>query len=427
MKNIPTLRNRKNKVIYAIAVALCVVLLAVGYLAATNGGESFYASADGALYLRAKVTEIVETASEHDDNGMLLSQDTVFKARILKGELKGEAVTAYQNYSSYTPLNPRRVEVGDSIVVAHFDGVDEWNFIDFVRSDAIIILTLLFALLLVLFGRKKGVKTVFSLALTVIAVIFVFMPAVLGGGNIYFWAIAVCVYIIVMTLIITSGLGPMSLAASMGCVGGVLVSLLLTIITDSFIHITGNADPHSIFLLYIGEGLDLRALIYASIIIGSVGAVMDVAVDISASLKELAVKLKKPTMGELFRSGLNIGRDVIGTMSNTLVLAYIGGSMCSLLLYFYNNWSNAFYLFNIEIIIVEMLKILVGSIGILLTLPLTALVSSWLYTLEGMRAHILDEMPEDTDEAEDEYAAILERAGSFDGDIKTEKDEKTDE
>ena len=412
---------------YAIAVALCVVLLAVGYLAATDGGGSFYASADGALYLRAEVTEIVETASEHDDNGILLSQDTVFKARISDGDRKGETVTAYQNYSSYTPLNPRRVEVGDSIVVAHFDGVDEWNFIDFVRSDAIIILTLLFALLLVLFGRKKGFKTVFSLALTVIAVIFVFIPAVLGGGNIYFWAIAVCVYIIVMTLIITSGLSPMSLAASMGCVGGVLVSLLLTLITDAFIHITGNADPHSIYLLYIGGGLDLRALIYASIIIGSVGAVMDVAVDISASLKELAVKLKKPTMGELFRSGLNIGRDVIGTMSNTLVLAYIGGSMCSLLLYFYNNWSNAFYLFNIEIIIVEMLKILVGSIGILLTLPLTALVSSWLYTLEGMRAHILDEMPEDTDEADDEYAAILERAGSFDGDIKTEKGEKTDE
>ncbi|MBQ8207233.1 MAG: YibE/F family protein [Clostridia bacterium] len=414
---------RKERLIYLISVLLCVIILAVGYFAATDGGKSFYAPPEGSLYLRAKVTAIVDTVSEYGEDGELLSQDTVFEAKITGGEQKGDIVTAYQNYSSYTPFNPRTVKVGDSVIVACFEGVENWNFIDYVRSDAIIILALFFALLLVLFGRKKGIKTVFSLLLTVIAVVFVFMPAILLGGNIYFWAVAVCVYIIVMTLVITSGLSPMSLAASAGCVGGVLVSLVLTFITDAFIHISGNADPHSIYLIYIGDGLDLRALIYASIIIGSVGAVMDVAVDISASLKEITAKLKKPTMGELFRSGLNIGRDVIGTMSNTLVLAYIGGSMCSLLLYFYNNWANAVYLFNIEIIIVEMLKILVGSIGILLTLPLTALVSSWLYTRDGMRAHILSETSEEIGEAKDDFAEMLENAGTF-GSSTEKNDEK---
>ncbi|MBE6538293.1 MAG: YibE/F family protein [Ruminococcaceae bacterium] len=403
--------KNKSILIYAFSVFVCIVVLAVGFFAATGGDEPFYAPADGNLYLRARVVSINDTVSEYDDEGKVLSSDTFFEAEIRSGDRKGEKVTAIQNYSSYTPFNPRAVEVGDSVIVAHFEGVENWNFIDFVRSDAIVVLALLFALLLVLFGRKKGIKTVLSLALTIIAVVFVFMPAVLTGGNVYFWAVAVCVYIIVMTLVITNGISPMSLAAASGCVGGVLASLLLTFITDAFINITGNADPHSIYLIYIGDGLDLRALIYASIIIGSVGAVMDVAVDISASLKELAIKLGKPTMGELFRSGLNIGRDVIGTMSNTLVLAYMGGSMCSLLLYFYNNWANAVYLFNIEIIIVEMLKILVGSIGILLTLPLTALVSAWLYSSRPMKDYI----SKDCEISSDEFSEQLYKVGEFKG------------
>ncbi|MBR6603604.1 MAG: YibE/F family protein [Clostridia bacterium] len=403
--------KKREKIIYIISVILCIAILIIGYFTATHG-KSYYAEADGELYLRAKVKEIITSIPVYGDEGEILSEDTVFEAIISSGENNGEKVTVYQNYSSYTPFNPRTVSVGDSVIIAKFDGVDNWNFIDFIRSDAIIVLVLLFCALLVIFGRKKGLKTVLSLLLTVLAVIFVFMPAILTGGNIYFWAVATCVYIIFMTLIINDGISKMSLAASIGCVGGVLASLLLTFITDAFIKISGNADPHSIYLLYIGEGLDLRALIYASIIIGSVGAVMDVAVDIAASLKEIASKLEKPTKHELFRSGINIGRDVIGTMSNTLVLAYIGGSMCSLLLYFYNNYASPIYLFNIEIIIVELLKILVGSIGILLTLPLTAFVSALIYTSSKKK---------NEKNAADVFSDMLDAAGEFESPSKNDQ------
>lgn len=411
---------KRDKIIYSVSVILCIALLVIGYFYATNG-KSYYAESSGEVYLRARVKEIITNIPVYGDGGELLSEDTVFEATVTRGEMKGKTFTVYQNYSSYTPFNPRSVAVGDDVIIAHFEGVENWNFIDFVRSDAIIILALLFGVLLIIFGRKKGLKTVLSLALTVLSVMFVFMPAIITGGNIYFWAVAVCIYIIFMTLIITDGISKMSLAASVGCAGGVLASLLLTYITDSFIKISGNADPHSIYLLYIGEGLDLRALIYASIIIGSVGAVMDVAVDIAASLKELASKLEKPKKHELFMSGINIGRDVIGTMSNTLVLAYIGGSMCSLLLYFYNTYSSPIYLFNIEIIIVELLKILVGSIGILLTLPLTAFVSAVIYTAKGTKK---------ANTASDGFSDMLDAVGEFesarrnDSQVEVTEDEK---
>ncbi|MEE0969121.1 MAG: YibE/F family protein [Clostridia bacterium] len=430
------LRKKREKIKYAAAVALFLALLLAGIAAATHKGD-FYAPSDGSVYARAKVCEIIRSEGELDDDGVLIYGDITFLAEIKSGENKGDIVEINQNLSSDTPLNPRQVKKGDSIIAANFEWDEKWHFVEFVRSDAIAVLALIFAALLIIFGRKKGIKTVFSLVLTVIAVVFVFMPAVLSGGNIYFWAVAVCIYMIVMTLVITSGLSPMSLAASLGCVGGVLASLSLTLVTDFFIKISPNADSHSIYLMYIGDGLDVRALIYAAVIIGSVGAVMDVSVDIAASLKELTVKLRTPSMRELFRSGLNIGRDVIGTMANTLVLAYIGGSMCSLLLYFYNNASNAVYLFNIEIIVVEMLNILVGSIGILLTLPLTALISARIYTIEKMRAHILSEAEEALPDKtlskenlheEDIFSDRLEEAGIFQsGQVLSKEGEKNEE
>ena len=408
---------KKDKIIYSLSVILCIGLLFIGYFTAIHG-KSYYAEDGGEVYLRARVEEIITSIPVYGDDGEILSEDTVFEATVTRGDMKGETVTVYQNYSSYTPFNPRTVAVGDSVIIAHFEGVQNWNFIDFVRSDAIIVLALLFGSLLIVFGRKKGLKTVLSLVLTVISVVFVFMPAIITGGNVYFWAVAVCIYIIFMTLIITDGISKMSLSAAIGCAGGVFASLLLTFITDAFVKITGNADPHSIYLLYIGEGLDLRALIYASIIIGSVGAVMDVAVDIAASLKEIASKVESPTKHELFRSGINIGRDVIGTMSNTLILAYIGGSMCSLLLYFYNNYSSPLYLFNIEIIIVELLQILVGSIGILLTLPLTAFVSAVIYTAKRTKK---------ARHATDGFSDMLDAAGEFESACKNDSEDEVTE
>lgn len=411
------MKKKKEKIIYFLVILLCLALPVLGFFTATEG-KPFFAEGGDTVYLRAKVTEILNTENEYGENGEVLSADLSFSSKVITGgEFKGKTLTAVQNYSSYTAFNPREIKVGDSVILGHFEGVDAWNFIDFVRSDAIIVLALLFCVLLVIFGRKKGLKTVLSLGLTLISVFFVFIPAVIMGQNVYLWSIIVCIYIIVMTLSIVNGISPMSLAASAGCTGGVLISLAITLITDSFIQITGNADSHSIFLLYIGEGIDLHALVYASIIIGSVGAVMDVAVDISASLKELAYKLKTPTFHELFYSGIRIGRDVIGTMSNTLILAYIGGSMCSLLLYIYNNAASPFYLFNIESIIVELLNVLVGSIGILLTLPLTSLISAWIYTRPSMLIRITE--PEETyikgegNKSDDEFSAALDDAGIF--------------
>ena len=148
----------------------------------------------------------------------------------------------------------------------------------------------------------------------------------------------------------------------------------MTLITDGFIHLTGYRVDSDLYLMFIGENgpIDLRAIVFAGILIGSIGAVMDVAVNMAAALHEVACKIKKPTFKELYKSGLTISRDMIGTMCNTLILAYIGSSMSMVLLIIYNNSYSPLAMFNRENMITELLTMLIGSFGILSALPLTS-------------------------------------------------------
>ena len=223
-----------------------------------------------------------------------------------------------------------------------------------------------------------------SLTLTCLAVFYVFIPAVLAGENIYSWSIATCIYMTLMTLFIVNGVNRKSIAAVLGCLAGVLVAGLLTVLMDYTMTLTGVLDENSVILYNLrGENpLNLRAIIFGAIIIGAVGAIMDVSISIAAALAELKEKLPHIGFKELLHSGMNISRDIMGTMSNTLILAYIGGFMSSVLLMVAYN-SSMLDLFNREMIVVECLQALVGSLGILLTLPFTSLICAVLFHGDG--------------------------------------------
>ena len=152
----------------------------------------------------------------------------------------------------------------------------------------------------------------------------------------------------------------------------------MTVISAYFLNLTGITSEETIYIK-MDFDIDLNALIFAGIILGAVGAVMDVSVSISSSLKEIHDQVDSPTFGGLVKSGITIGRDIMGTMANTLVLAYIGCELSATLLQAVYS-SSLTTLFSREKIVTELLQALVGSIGILLTIPLTAVVSAALYT-----------------------------------------------
>jgi uncharacterized membrane protein len=396
----------KKKIIYAASIVLAVLLLILGYLSVKDGYDIQYG--DNSDYLRAKITEITSVDEEkpYAESSYTLTTYN-FKAQIKSGDRKGDTVTATQTIDSSAMFNTRPVSENDTIIIYQTRIGDEssWSFAEYVRSDAMLVLAVLFCAALIMFGRMKGFKTLITLLLTIGSVFFVLMPAIISGRNIYFWTIVVCLYITAMTLVIVNGISFMSLVGGIGCMGGVLIAAAITLVMDLILKLTGYTDECTIYIKGINNGaINLKALVFAGILIGSIGAVMDVAVNIAASLHEVATKIEKPSFSELFKSGITISRDIIGTMSNTLILAYIGSSLCSVLLIIYNNSFSMLNLFNKENIIVELLKILVGSFGILSALPLTSAVSALFYS----KFEKISKRKNQSRDDKDDYSEMLE-------------------
>ena len=148
----------------------------------------------------------------------------------------------------------------------------------------------LFCVGVLLFGRFKGLNTLISLLFTCLAVFAVYIPSILSGQNLYIWTVVVCFYIIVMTMLLINGLDKKSLCAGLGCFCGVLVAGLITFIMSRMMNLTGMASEDTLYLtmLELEKPIDLKAIIFGTITIGALGAVMDVAMDISSSLMRYA-------------------------------------------------------------------------------------------------------------------------------------------
>ncbi|MEG3028974.1 MAG: YibE/F family protein [Oscillospiraceae bacterium] len=380
--------SKKNKqtVAYILTVVFSLLYIFLGNRIATRNHIS---RADLTLGVpeKVQVTAVLDSNYEHtlhgDDASARSESIILFTAKFLSGYKKGEEVKAVQRIDDMYAIEMRHVAEGDKIIV--FANPDEsidvkYMFAEFYRVDFLIFLSLAFCVLLLIFGRTKGVNTLISLTFTVVSIFYVFIPAVLNNENIYFWSVCTCIFIILMTLLIVSGFTRKSLAAMAGCFSGVCVSGILVLISDQFIHMTGLVNEDSMYLLMLNdkEPISIKAVIFAAIIIGAIGAIMDVSMSISASLAELKEQVGQMSAGQITKSGLAIGRDIMGTMANTLILAYIGSSLSvTLLLAAYN--SSMLLLFNTEMIIVELLQAITGSFGILLTIPLTSVICGILY------------------------------------------------
>ena len=390
---------------YFATVIIAIFLLYIGHITAVDG--LFILQDDQNETVRARVLTIVErserTASDFeffDDFGFFDDSDffdsfddeefdfshflyvpgttIIFEARVTRGIRRGEIITAEQSFNPFLPDRSKEIARGDNILLVNNNF--GWFFGGYVRTNGLIGLGVLFIFCLLFFGRKKGFNTILSLAFTCASIFAVFVPAILSGKNIYLMAILVCIYTIAMTLLIVIGYNKKSLAAVAGCTGGVIVAAIIALIMDRVLNLTGLVDEHSRHLIHLPGDvqLNLNALIFAGIIIGAMGAIMDVAISISSSLWEIKENAKIIKLKELFRSGMNIGRDIMGSMANTLILAYIGSSLTVVLLLAV--YSGSFLnLFNSEMIAVEILQALAGSLGILFAMPLTAFFCSVLF------------------------------------------------
>jgi len=377
--------KRSHAIFYAIVLLASILFLLIGNAVSGQAGIGALAQEQAHKVVQARVTHIIsrtEDTFEFSIYDIATAVDIIFLAEITHGDLRGQIVTAEQSLGSLTMFEDKEVEVGDRILLGYGgDWTENYFFMNYVRFNTLVALAIIFFLLVVLFGGIKGFNALVSLGFIGAAIFVVLVPAILSGRNIYATTIIVSIFAILSTLCIVVGPNKKTLTAVLGCLGGVFLAGGLMAVMDIILGLTGMFDSETVALLMLPTQvpINLNAIIFASVIIGAVGAIMDVALSMSTSLWEIKLASDKPNFKTLFKSGVNIGRDILGTMLNTLVLAYLGSSLVLVLLLVAN--SNSFAeLINWEMIIVEILRALVGSFGMLLTIPLTAGICAWAYT-----------------------------------------------
>ncbi len=372
--------KNKQSVYQVIAVIVSALLIFLANLYVTGGAPVFKGSTEGET-VRCRVIRVTDVKTDNV-SGETEFVTVRFKAQALNTALRGKTLEVVQEIDRSFVFCPKQVEQNDKILVESYtaDGETHYYFGDYVRITPLLWLLAIFCILIIVFSRMQGLKTVVSLGFTCLSVFTVLIPAILNGHNIYLWSIVVCMFITVMTLSIISGFNVKALCAGIGCVCGVLCAGLTVLISDKFLNMTGMLEEESVYLiqLYPDNPINLKAIIFAMIIVGAVGAVMDVSMSISSSLYELRLKSPHIRPVELMKSGFTIGRDMMGTMANTLVLAYIGSSLTSVLLLVAYN-AGIEQVINKEMIVAEILQALAGSLGMLLTLPLTSAVCAAIY------------------------------------------------
>ncbi|OJF95342.1 YibE/F family protein [Alkalibacterium sp. 20] len=325
-------------------------------------------------YERAKVLEVENTDGAGLDEGFYTEILSV-RIAFLSGERKGEESDAI-HYLTGNPGHDFSVTPGDRVLVniQEIDGETEVHIIEYVRDTYIYIVGGIFIALLILLGGMKGIKTIITLALTLFLLLYVLIPGLLAGYSPILLTIGISIIITVVTILIVGGRNIKSYAAIIGVLGGVLIAGIIAYVSGSQMNLTGLSSQEAGMLMFIPQEVDFNfsGLLFAGIVMGALGAVMDVGMSIASAMEE--IHLANPTIStkNLISAGMNVGKDIMGTMANTLILAYIA-SMIPLLLLFTAYQEPFISIINMDVIATEVIRALSGSIGLILSIPLTAI------------------------------------------------------
>jgi uncharacterized membrane protein len=248
------------------------------------------------------------------------------------------------------------------------------------RADSLYALAVIFALGVVLLAGWQGIRSMVSLSLTLLAIFYLLVPAVLRGVDPVQVTLILASLATVLTIFLVGGVNRKTVAAVIGTVSGVLTAGYLAWYFGKTALLTGYSDESTQMLGYAVNAVNFKGLLFSGIIMGALGAIMDIAVSIASTVNEL--KQAHPQIGfqELIGSGFRVGRDAVGTMVNTLILAYVGGSFSLLMLY--QMYQTPFgQIINSDATASEIVRMLAGSIGLLAAVPATV-VSAALFCRE---------------------------------------------
>lgn len=356
-----------------IAALIVVSTLFVAALIYCNQIEKAeLVSTDGQSYEKAEVVEITKDNLAEDGN-RYGEQRVVLKVN--SGSLKGQEVEAI---SPSGTLFGAACKPGMSVIA--IVSVTEDNHVVTVysqdRTVAIYAFAVIFSLVVCLIGGWQGVKAIASLAFTVVSILGLLFPLIYKGYSPIIVTVFICVAATVFTMWMISGWSKKTVSAIIGTTCGVIAAGVSALLFGHFAGISGYNVSDIETLNYVAQytPIQIGGLLFAGIIISALGAVMDVGMSMSSAIQEIYDANPEVSKKKLFMSGIQVGRDMMGTMTNTLILAYVGGSMTTLIInYAYNLSYNQ--LMNSYSIGIEIMQGLSGSLGVVLTVPITAAVA----------------------------------------------------
>lgn len=311
---------------------------------------------------------------------------TLVKVQVTSGAETGQEVIIINRTMERSFYNIT-AKAGDEVILAVMQdptGKTTYHIADYERGTGLLWLAGLFVVLLLMFGRGVGVRAVFVIGASLAILYYGFVGQVMAGGVPVLWlTFLVAAVISAMTLFSVGGREPKTWAAFAGTIGGVAAAGLLAGLTIKFMHLTGLSSEESMILkATVLKHVDFQGILFAGIVLGALGAVMDVAISIAAAQQEVARNCPTLTRVELFRSGMAVGRDVMATDANTLILAYAGSSLPLVLLIASQPDLSVLRIFNLDLLVTEFVRALAGSIGLILSIPLTAAAGSFMLTVK---------------------------------------------
>jgi uncharacterized membrane protein len=293
--------------------------------------------------------------------------------KILTGAHKGEKIIT-DNVLTGNPAYDINLKKNEKVILHVEQNKGGINYFveDKYRVGGLYLLTGLFVLLLLAIGGKKGFFSLVSILTTLGLIFWVLTPLILNGFNPVCATVLVCLLASIIAIYLVGGINAKSSGAILGTALSLTFAALLSILSIKLVNLNGFASEQYMYLASAHADLNLLEILASAMIIGSLGAVMDIGMSISSTINELS---SNSEMGikDLFFSGMNVGKDIIGMMSNTLILAYIGGSLALILL---SNSIDLQKFFNLNQVAVEISSALIGSIGIVLCVPITAIISA---------------------------------------------------
>ena len=326
-------------------------------------------------------TGVVRNIQYVDVNG--INHDAVKQevtVEIISGEFKG-VKRIVDNMLTGNPAYDINLKKGNKVILHAEPNSDEvmtsddvdFFIADIKRDNQIWLFGGIFSLLLILIGRKKGVRSIVSIFTTVGLIFFVLVPSILAGISPIMSSVLVGILSTIITIYLVGGLNPKSTSAIAGTSASLVFAGLLSILAINIAHLTGFAGEETMFLYTARPDLNFTGILSASIIIASLGALMDTSVSIASTINEIHETDSSLDVKQLFISGMNVGKDIIGTMSNTLILVYLGSSLPLVLL---SSNVDLIKFFNLNQVVTEIISALIGSIAILVCVPLTAIISA---------------------------------------------------